>query len=152
MSEEIWRPVKNYEGRYEISNHGRIRSVSRLVRTIKRDGNWGMRRISMKMLSVHTWGAKYPGLVLIGSHGEKTRRMVHQLVAEAFVPNPHGYTQINHIDADTFNARADNLEWSDQSLNIAHAYAIGNRPTGAKHHFAALPRDERGFCMSAIKR
>lgn len=149
MSEEIWVPVAGYEGRYEVSTHARIRSVPRLVRTIKRNGDWGKRRIPGKVLATHTWGAQYPGLVLTDSRGFGRRRMVHQLVAEAFVPNPHGYAQINHIDADTSNGRPENLEWTDQSMNVAHAYAIGNRPKGASHHFAALPRDSRGFCEAA---
>src|SRR3989304_1164393 len=148
MITEEWRSVSGFEGFFEVSNRGRIRSVSRLVRTMLRSGEYSTRRIKSKVLALHTWGAKYPGIVLHRGNKPPMRKMIHQLVAEAFVPNPNGYTQINHIDANTLNSFASNLEWCNQSMNVAHAYKIGNRPIGKDHHFSRLKRDKRGCCIS----
>lgn len=141
---ENWKEIKGYEGRYEVSDYGRVRSVSRIVKTHK-----GFRRMKSKILSLHTWGAQYPGIVLYDENNVGKRKMAHQLVADAFIPNPFGYSQINHLDANRVNPAASNLEWCDQSKNMRHAYAIGNRPVGEKHHFAKLKRDAHGRCLSA---
>jgi len=148
MNRQEWKTIPGYEGRYEISSDGLVRSIARTVPMITRNRTAGIRRIKSHVLAMHSWGAKYPGVVLVADDGLRTRRMVHQLVAEGFVQNPLGYVQINHIDADTWNCRASNLEWCDQSINVAHSYAIGNRPTGKNHHFAQLPRDSEGRCFS----
>lgn len=148
MSAEKWVAVAGYEGIYEVSDCGRIRSVERITTAANRWGGVHARRTKSRILKLHTWGAQYPGIVLVGVDGQRTRRMIHQLVAHAFVPNPQGLPQINHIDADTFNAKASNLEWCDQSQNIRHAHQIGTRKTGAAHHFANLPRDAEGHCRS----
>ncbi|MFH5924572.1 NUMOD4 domain-containing protein [Roseomonas xinghualingensis] len=147
MTTERWATVAGFEGRYEVSDFGRVRSVERLVRTMKRDGTWGERRIRSQILRVHHWGARYPGVSLLCADGSRTRRMVHQLVAVAFVPNPGGHGIINHLDADRSNSAATNLEWCDQARNMRHAYEIGRLPVGRHHHFAQLPRDARGRCM-----
>ena len=147
-----WAEIKGYEGRYEISDSGQVRSISRLVRTMKRDGTFGLRRIKSKLLASHTWGAKYPGIVLYDEDDVGKRKMLHQLVAEAFIPNPMGYNQINHIDANSMNPEASNLEWCNTSQNVKHSYSIGNRNTGKAHHFAKLERDRFGRCLPAHKK
>lgn len=146
---EAWSTIAGYEGRYEVSSLGRVRSVSRLVRKLERDGTWGERRIASRILALHTWGVPYPGVTLVDAEGVKARHMVHRIVARAFVPNPLDLPQVNHLDADTMNAAASNLEWSDQAGNVRHAYAMGRRPSGSGHHFASLPRDMNGHCRSA---
>ena len=151
-STESWSLIGGFEGRYEVSDKGRVRSVERLVRKTERDGSEGVRRIKSRIIAAHTWGAKYPGVVLVSADGARRREMLHRLVATAFVPNPRGFSQVNHIDADTANAAATNLEWCDQSANVAHAYAIGNRPVGADHHFSTLPRDSSGRCLTRVSR
>jgi hypothetical protein len=146
MTQELWASIAGYEGRYEISSFGRVKSVARIVASAIHPG--GSKWTKGRILKTHTWGAQYPGVVLVAADGSRRRRMVHRLVAEAFVPNPAGFGQINHMDADTFNARAENLEWCDQAANVKHAYHLGNRPTGAEHHFATLPRDSAGHCVA----
>ncbi len=148
MRAEQWATVVGYEGLYEVSDFGRIRSVERVTMAANRWGGIHTRRTKSRVLKLHTWGAQYPGIVLVGADGQRTRRMIHQLVAHAFVPNPQGLPQINHIDADTFNAKASNLEWCNQAQNILHAHRIGTRKTGSSHHFASLPRDQGGHCRS----
>lgn len=147
---ESWCDIPGYVGRYEVSDLGRVRSVSRLVPTSRRNGKIGTRRIKSKVLALHTWGAKYPGVVLVSDDGTKCRRMVHRLVAEVFVPNPGECEVVNHIDADTFNASAANLEWCDQSQNVRHSYATGRRAIGSSHHFSASRRNHLGHCIREV--
>lgn len=145
---ENWLPITGFEGRYEVSDLGRVRSVARLVRKVGRGGEEGLRRIRSRLIAMHTWGVQYPGVVLVDADGTRSREMVHRLVAKAFVANPEARVRVNHIDADTRNAAATNLEWCNQSENVSHAYRIGNRPLGTEHHFSKLPRDKGGRCLA----
>lgn len=149
---ESWLPVAGFEGRYEVSDHGLVRSVARGVRRVGRGGAESTRHIKSRVIKTHTWGAKYPGVVLVSAEGKRSREMVHRLVARAFVANPFGHAQVNHLDADTRNAVASNLEWCDQSQNVKHAYRIGTRRDGKDHHFSTLPRDESGRCLARANR
>lgn len=144
---EEWTPIAGWLGWYEVSSMGRVRSVARWVPMMTRWGTLTLRRVASRILTAHTWGAPYPGVVLVCGD-RRARRMVHQLVAEAFIPNPQGFDQVNHLDADTRNACVGNLEWCDQSHNLKHAYATGRRPVGKEHHFANLARDEQGRCVA----
>lgn len=143
---ERWLPIVGFEGRFEVSDLGRVRSVARFVPS-PRHGPLAKRFVLSRVLRAHTWGAQYPGLVLIADDGTKVRKMVHQLVAEAFIPNPHRYTYVNHIDGDKSNPSAVNLEWVTQSMNLRHAHETGLRATGSAHHFAKLKRDAGGRCL-----
>lgn len=104
--EEIWKDIKGYEGLYEVSNLGRVRSL--------RD-NHGQARIRVLQQCKSSRG--YLHLILCKNHKLK-HYSVHRLVAEAFLPNPDGLPQINHIDECKTNNRVDNLEWCDAKYNI----------------------------------
>lgn len=104
---EIWKPVKGYEERYEISNYGNVASL--------RYARGGNRRLLKQ--SVNTWGYLQ---VTLSKDKTKNNKTVHRLVAETFVENPNNLPQINHIDEDKWNNRADNLEWCDSAHNINH--------------------------------
>ena len=146
---EKWADIQGYEGRYQISDAGRVKSLSRVVRTMKRNGTMGFRRTRERILSLNRWGANYPGVILLDASLVRKYHLVHRLVAAAFVPNPNGLPEVNHIDADTWNATAKNLEWCDKSGNLSHAYRIGRRGVGKEHHFAVLPRTSKGHCTSS---
>ena len=105
---EEWKDVEGYSGRYAVSNFGKVLSY--------RTGKQLCTRI-------------YKGYEIANFHslitgGTKSYR-VHRLVALAFVPNKNGYPDVNHLDGDKLNNCAINLEWSNDSLNISHAYATG---------------------------
>lgn len=106
---EGWRPVPGYEGIYEVSNLGRVRSLDR----IKRNGR-GMKGRIVKL-------QEHPktGYVAIGLYKDGTEKMtlVHRLVALAFIPNPDNLPEINHKDEDKTNNKADNLEWCNRTYN-----------------------------------
>lgn len=149
MKPERWVDIAGFEGRYQISDQGRVKSVERYVLAKNRYGGVDRRHVPQRILALHTWGAPYPGVVLKTRDGVSVRWMVHQLVAEAFIHNPQGHKQINHLDCNTFNAAYTNLEWCDQSHNMKYAHEVGRRRVGSDHHFASLPRDRNGWCMPA---
>lgn len=113
METEIWKPLKDYEGLYEISNMGRVRSL------IKRGNN--THKIRKTGLDVATG---YINIQLRKNNKPLTKR-VHRLVAEAFVPNPDNKPVVNHIDGNKKNCRADNLEWMTYSENTLHSFKNG---------------------------
>lgn len=110
MTEE-WRPVVGYEGSYEVSSMGNIRSLDRLnVR-----GSWINGRL-MK-LTMDQNGYTRVGLCI---KGERTTYYVHRLVAQAFVTNPDDKPQVNHINENKSDNRVSNLEWVTSRENTLH--------------------------------
>ena len=105
--QEIWKDVKGYEGYYQISNYGRLKSF-------KVDGNG-------KILKLTNKNGDYFSVVLQGKGKERRSTRIHRLVAEAFIPNPDNKPQINHIDGNKQNNHINNLEWCTSKYNIAHA-------------------------------
>jgi len=128
---EAWKPVPGYEGSYEVSNLGRIKSLSRLVPQGKQlrqtkecilvqDTSFGYKRINLSV------------------RGKSRKVMVHVIVLHAFTGSrPHGYT-VNHIDGNKSNNVLSNLEWLTLSENHSHACAIGVRRAGERHPLAKL--------------
>ena len=109
---ESWRPVVGADG-YEISDLGRVRS-SRAGRK---------QRLMSPYLNVFEKKETHYAIKLIIGGKPKTR-LVHRLVAEAFLDNPENLGQVNHIDGNMLNNNANNLEWCDQSFNLLHARRI----------------------------
>lgn len=113
MKEEIWRPVKNYEGWYEVSSYGRVRSLDRVV--VYSDGRKCLWK--GKILKIRKDNVGYLYCILYKNTRHKTSK-VHRLVAQAFIPNPDNLPVINHKDEVKTNNRVENLEWCTQSYNI----------------------------------
>lgn len=110
MYKEIWLEIVGFEGRYEVSNLGRVRNmVNGRVRSLQQDKN-GYWRITLKDLD-----------------SKKRSKLVHRLMATTFIPNPKNYPILNHIDGDSSNCLLNNLEWCNHSHNIQHAYDLGLR-------------------------
>lgn len=99
--DEIWKDIKDYEGLYQVSNWGRIKSI-----------RFGKERI-MK-LCIDRYGYLY--IVLYKNNKQKNFR-IHRLVAEAFLQNPHNYPCINHKDENKQNNNVENLEWCSAKYN-----------------------------------
>lgn len=118
---ELWKDVVGYEGLYQVSNMGNVRSVDH-ESAVTRNGVTFITRKKGKMLAPTRRQHGYLGVMLYGKGGHAKRGFktfsIHRLVAEAFIPNPNGYTEINHLDECKTNNRADNLEWCDRKYNV----------------------------------
>lgn len=124
---EEWRPVVGYEGVYEVSDLGRVRSVDRWNvdsrgRKFKRSG---------RIIAGGKSGAGYPYVVLWRNSREKLA-YVHRLVAEAFLPPIQGKLEVNHINGVKTDNRAENLEWCTSSENKSHAFRVGLKKNAAR--------------------
>lgn len=113
MEEEIWKPVKGYEGLYEVSSHGNVRSLSKCYKCSK----GGIHRIPGRMLKLNKNSRGYFIVRLYNNTHGKTYR-VNRLVAIAFLPNPNGYKVVNHKDENKTNNTVENLEWCDHKYNV----------------------------------
>lgn len=116
-TKEEWKDVEGYKELYQVSNLGRIKSVSfrnKMVERRKRD----------RILKLYDNKNGYQYVSLCKNNIKKSVR-VHKLVACAFVPNPENKPQINHINGVKNDNRAENLEWCSQSENQIHAYRLG---------------------------
>lgn len=114
--EEYWLPLRGYEGRYEISDHGRCRSLDFL-------DAWGRKRVGRVLKASHDRRG-YP-CIRLSLRDAKTSARLHRLVAIAFIPNPLRLPQVNHIDGVKTNNLWTNLEWSTNRDNVLHAVANG---------------------------
>lgn len=124
MEKERWKPIPGYEGIYEASTLGRIRSVSRYI-----NGRWGMTFRKSHILSPNDVHDGYQQ-VKFSINGVKSQPLLHRLVAETFIPNPMNLPQVNHKDGNKSNNRVENLEWCTASENSLHRNRILHRETG----------------------
>ncbi len=121
MKEEIWRDIEGYEGKYQVSNMGRVRSL--YYHNAK-----GIKRIGILRPATDCCGYLRCAL---SKNDILTTFKVHRLVAEAFIPNPLNLPQVNHLNGDKQDNRVENLEWASNSINQIHAYKLGLN-TGAR--------------------
>lgn len=142
---ETFLPVVGFEGLYEISDHGNVRSCDKITR----DGRfWRGREIGK-----HDVGSGYLQSVL-SADGVYHHKYIHRMVAEAFVPNHCKKPEVNHKDGDKHNNNASNLEWATRKENAIHsARALGN-VNGRTHRFTddevrAIRNDERSNVVIA---
>lgn len=113
MEKEIWKPVKDYEGIYEISNSGRLKS---LQRDVHRRG-YGTLVIPERILTLVDDGRGYYFRVLSKQGSKRKNARIHRLVAEAFIPNPYNKPCIDHINGITTDNHVDNLRWCTYKEN-----------------------------------
>lgn len=130
MTEE-WRSIEGYEGLYEVSSYGRVKSVDRYVKYS--DGRIYLHK--GKILSPVKHKKGYLKVVL-NCNGKCKTINIHRLVAQAFIENSDNFPQVNHKDEDKSNNRVDNLEWCDSKYNLNYGTArIRSRDTNIKNGF-----------------
>ena len=120
---EEWRPVKGYDGLYEISNLARVRSVDTIKEFKTQLGNPATCRCYGKVLKQNLTNSGYY-FVLLTNHKNKKTCYIHRMVAEAFIPNPDNLPVVNHKDECKTNNLPDNLEWCTMEYNTNYGTSM----------------------------
>lgn len=115
--QEEWRDVKVYEGLYQVSNKGNVKSLP-----------WPGHHKKAIIMKQSTMDSGYKQVTLYTRDSCKKKMLVHRLVADAFYSNPLHLKEVNHLDGDKGNNSVNNLEWASRSENSAHAiYVLGQK-------------------------
>lgn len=109
--QEIWKDIEGYEGLYQVSNFGRVKSLDRYV--LRNENTLFVKVIVLSQLNIRGYLA-----VRLCNSGKYKNYFVHRLVANAFIHNDNNYSEINHIDENKHNNHVDNLEWCDRKYNV----------------------------------
>ena len=126
LPHEEWRDVRDYEGLYQVSNLGRVKSIS-----------YENEKIRKPVLCK----PGYFSMVLYKNNLPQSAR-IHVLVAQAFIPNPKNKAYVNHKDGNKLNNRLENLEWLTPSENLRHALDTGLKKSGHEHSLAKFTKEE----------
>ena len=145
--EEIWKDIQGYEGLYQISSIGRVRSLNRINHF---EGKNQIKKYQCgQLLKGKVLKYKYVhGYTNVTLYTEKHRHkqyQVHRLVAQAFIPNPNNYPQINHKDGNKLNNCVANLEWVTNQQNREHALKNGLHLCGEKCSWSKLKQKDVDF-------
>ena len=118
---EIWKPINGYEGKYEVSSFGRARSLDRYQqRTDYRSGKRYQTFKAGKILKPIKCNSGYMRVSIIEDATHRGMKLLHRMVAEAFIPNPDNLPEVNHKNEDKTDNRVENLEWCDHSYNTTY--------------------------------
>lgn len=140
FTDEIWRPVKGFEGYYEVSNMGKIKSLTRIKsNALCKDYS---KKESILKNSPQKTG--YIHILLYGATGKKVRFMAHRIVADAFCSNPKDKPFVNHINGIKNDNRAENLEWVTCRENHLHSFRVLGRKS--KNNWMAALVSKKVIC------
>ena len=126
---EVWKDIAGYEGLYQVSSFGRVKSL------------WHGRE---RIRKPHLNHKGYSELNLCKGGNVKGFK-VHRLVAEAFIPNPQNKREVNHINGIKADNRVENLEWVTPSENQLHAYNTGLRKSAEENFHAKLTNEQVAY-------
>lgn len=112
LIKEVWKPVKNYEGLYEVSSFGRVKSLSRYMN--HKSGGKSLLKERILRQAINKKGYM---CVALCKNCHQNSFLVHRLVAEAFIPNPDNLPQVNHRNEIKTDNSILNLEWCDNEYN-----------------------------------
>ena len=117
---EIWKSIKGYEDKYQVSNFGRVKSLKRVVP----HKLYGTKVVPERFLKAYLRSHGYY-CISLWNNNSKTDKYIHRLLAIYFITNPNNYPCINHIDGNKTNNSINNLEWCTIKQNNEHSYANG---------------------------
>lgn len=137
---EIWREIKNFEGLYQVSNYGRVKSLARTVKGLFDSVIY--KEEQLLKLQKYPNGYNYVGLC---KNGVVKNYLVHRLVAEAFIENSNNLPQVNHINECITDNRAENLEWVSAKTNAN--WGTRNNRVAEKHSISILQLSVNGDIM-----
>lgn len=123
--EEIWKDIEEYEGLYQISNLGRVRSLNHFREN--RQGGYEQKGRIRKIYNSKTYS-----YIRLSKNGKTKTYTIHKLVANVFLEKVKGKKYINHIDGNKHNNKINNLEWCTSSENQKHALTTGLRNKNAR--------------------
>lgn len=117
---EIWKDIKDYEGLYQVSNLGRVKSLNHIRKNGKNSKYMQKGKVLHKWISCCGYYQ-----VVLSKNGKVKRLTIHRIVAQVFIPNTLNKPQVNHKDGNKLNNCVDNLEWCTRSENQLHAWKNG---------------------------
>ena len=128
--QEIWKDVIGFEGGYQVSNFGNVKSLSRVVPC-----KGGTRKTSERLCnpSYDKDGYRF---VSLSFNGKRKNSRLHRIVAEAFIPNTNNLPQVNHKDGNKNNNCSENLEWCTSQENIVHSLRTGLKKIHSVNQFS----------------
>lgn len=134
---EKWKAVRGYEGYYEVSTMGKVRSLDR-QRTLRHSSGTYYTRIYKGKILTPVFHLCYPLVCLTKKQGKHKNHLVHRLVAEAFIPNPKNLPHVLHKDDDRANPRKSNLRWGTPMDNVTDMVVKGRQNRGSDRPLAVL--------------
>lgn len=154
---EIWKDIPNYKGLYQVSNTGKIKSVSHYTRNNR---NGGLRLTKGKILSQYKMPNGY-FQVQLSNNEKRAKKYVHRLVADSFIENNDKLSDVNHIDGNKSNNNVFNLEWCSHKDNQIHmvknhmtkkAIPVICNETGNVYHSMSEAEKNTGINRHIIKK
>ena len=136
MQTEIWKPISVYNGYYEVSNLGRVRSITRKIERTDPKNIAKKRLFTYKGKLIPFWITKKGYCrCSISINGISKKYLVHRLVADAFITNNENKLQVNHINCVKTDNRVENLEWVTNYENYLHSVENGLQVNSLKNLF-----------------
>lgn len=138
---EVWKDIPGYEGLYQVSNLGRVKSIS-----------FRNNQIVKQRDKILTQTKINSGYLTVGFHkdGKQKHCLVHRLVAQAFIQNPENKETVNHINGDKHDNRAINLEWNTPKENTGHSIKTGLNKVCIKNNIKSIPVLQYDLKMNLI--
>lgn len=147
---EIWKDIEGFEGFYQVSNLGNIRSLDRrIIQVDSKKGKYS-RIIKGRIIKPENNKRGYK-CVSLTIQNKKVSKTIHRLVAEAFIPNPNNYPLINHIDGNKQNNKVTNLEHCSYKHNVNEAIRLGLLKPGEHSCKKCIQKDFNGNIINIYK-
>lgn len=137
MTKEVWKDIKGFEGLYQISNYGRVKSLTRVITEKPTGKTYTLKGRVMKPRKNNKSGYYQ---ACMRKDGKYHYLYIHRLVADAFIKGTGD--EVNHIDCNKGNNYYKNLEWCDKKGNVIHAVKNKRYVRGESHHTTSLKSDE----------